>query len=155
MIGFDNCFLKVQPSQAEKNFAAAAAKKLKKAKNAMTRYAPDNSVRRIYVGGLVGKLEDIQENDLMKLFNYFGEIESKIDIYRDPITGKCLGYAFIQYTTREAARKAIRAMNLFKINDQAIKVTAYQEHHQQLEKGHFQVDLDWDGANQYIQTAAS
>jgi RNA recognition motif-containing protein len=48
---------------------------------------------------------------------YFGEIESKIDIYRDPISGKCLGYAFIQYTTREAARKAIRAMNGFKIND--------------------------------------
>jgi len=87
---------------------------------------------------------------LTKLFGYFGEIESKIDIYRDPISGKCLGYAFIQYTTRDAARKAIRAMNGFKINDQPIKVTEYQDHHSQLEKGNFQVDLDWDGANQFI-----
>jgi hypothetical protein len=32
---------------------------LKAAKNAMAKSAPDNSVRRIYVGGLVGVLEDI------------------------------------------------------------------------------------------------
>lgn len=71
------------------------------------------------------------------LFGNFGEIQSKIDIYRDPISGKCLGYAFIQYTTREAARKAIKGMNGFKINDQPIKVTEYKSHHSELEKGNF------------------
>ena len=60
----------------------------------MTRRAPENHSKRIYVGGLNGKLEKIKEKDLRSIFNEFGEVES-IDIYRDPQTGLCRGYAFV------------------------------------------------------------
>ena len=65
---FEGCTLKVQPSQAEKNRAAQAAKKLKAAKYAMTRAAPENNTKRIYVGGLVNDLENIQKKDLKTIF---------------------------------------------------------------------------------------
>ena len=69
-------------------------RKLKAAKNAMTRSAPENHMKRIYVGGLGDKLADIQKKDLLTIFQEFGECES-IDIYKDPNTGKCRGFAFI------------------------------------------------------------
>lgn len=60
----------------------------------MTRSAPENHSKRIYVGGLVKDLAEIEKDDLISIFKNFGEVES-VDIYKDPMTGKCLGFAFI------------------------------------------------------------
>ena len=49
------------------------------------------------------------------IFKPSGEIED-IKIYTDPNTGKCRGFAFVQFKTRMAARKAVRSMQGFKIN---------------------------------------
>lgn len=51
----------------------------------------------MFVGGLTDKLADINESELKELFDPFGEIDY-VDIHRDGQTGKCKGFAFIQYT---------------------------------------------------------
>ncbi len=51
---------------------------------------------KVLVGGLVDKLAEVSEKDLKELFDPFGQIEY-VDIHRDPQTGMCKGFAFIQY----------------------------------------------------------
>jgi RNA-binding protein 39 len=65
---------------------------------------------KVFVGGLVDKLSEIAEKDLKELFEPFGEIEY-VDIHRDPQTGKCKGFAFIQYVNPEKAKVAVKQMN--------------------------------------------
>lgn len=65
---------------------------------------------KVVIGGLVGRLADIQERQLKDPFQAFGHIQ-KIDINRDPMTGRCKGFAFIQYSQVEHARNAVKAMN--------------------------------------------
>jgi RNA recognition motif-containing protein len=46
-----------------------------------------------------------------------------VDIHRDPQTGACKGYAFIQYNDPEKAKAAVQAMNGLTItNNQKIGV---------------------------------
>lgn len=52
---------------------------------------------KVVVGGLEDRLADIQEDRLKELFGPFGHIDY-VDIHRDPLTGRCKGFAFIQYT---------------------------------------------------------
>lgn len=75
---------------------------------------------RIYVGGLTDHLADVTENDLRHIF-HFGEIDF-IDLPKDHITGKCRGYAFIQFRRASQARDAISAMNGFQYKGKPIKV---------------------------------
>jgi RNA-binding protein 39 len=75
---------------------------------------------KIYVGGLTEHLADITENDLYSIFP-FGEIDY-IDLHRDPITGKCKGYAFIQFRRASQARAAITAMNGFNYKGKILRV---------------------------------
>jgi RNA-binding protein 39 len=65
---------------------------------------------KVFVGGLVDKLSEMQETELKELFEPFGEIEY-VDIHRDPQTGMCKGFAFIQYQDTEKARLAVKEMN--------------------------------------------
>lgn len=65
---------------------------------------------KVFVSGLIDKLAEISEKDLKELFEPFGEIEY-VDIHRDPQTGACKGYAFLQYADTENAKKAVRDMN--------------------------------------------
>jgi RNA-binding protein 39 len=41
------------------------------------------------------------------LFDPFGNIDY-IDIHRDPETGKCKGFAYIQYSNIEDAKRAVK-----------------------------------------------
>ena len=45
-----------------------------------------------------------------------------MDIHRDAMTGKCKGFAFIQYSSTEDAKMAVREMNNLRIGDQRITV---------------------------------
>ena len=75
---------------------------------------------KIYVGGLTEHLADITETDLQNIFP-FGEIDY-IDLHRDTMTGKCKGYAFIQFRKTSQARTAITAMNGFNYKGKILRV---------------------------------
>lgn len=45
-----------------------------------------------------------------------------MDIHRDPQTGKCKGFAFIQYSNTEDAKHAVKEMNGLEISGQKITV---------------------------------
>ncbi len=58
---------------------------------------------------------------MKELFEPFGEIEY-VDIHRDPQTGVCKGFAFIQYVDPEKAKVAVKQMNGLQIGNQKISV---------------------------------
>jgi RNA recognition motif-containing protein len=152
--------IKIVPSQYEKNRNAMLAKKYQNNNNNNNNninnnlnnsfvnnnnninYFPSKYSKidkrdppmKIYVGGLTDNLADITESDLQKLFN-FGDIDS-IELHRDPMTGKCKGYAFIQYHKTSAARNAMINMNGFNYNGKILKVGEANENNTFLEKNY-------------------
>ena len=76
---------------------------------------------KVLVGGLTDKLSDVQESELKELFEPFGQIDY-VDIHRDAMTGKCKGFAFIQYTSTDDAKTAVKEMNNLTVGSQKITV---------------------------------
>jgi RNA recognition motif-containing protein len=59
--------------------------------------------RKLYVGNLP---YDTGEQDLQELFARAGAVES-VNVIRDMATGRARGFAFVEMSTEEDARKAI------------------------------------------------
>ncbi len=72
----------------------------------------------IYIGNLS---YDINEGELNKLFEEFGEIIS-VSIARDKYNGKSRGFGFVKMTVREEAMNAINSLNGKEIKGRKINV---------------------------------
>jgi RNA-binding protein 39 len=111
--------IRVQASQAEKN---RAAQNQKMTSSTIVVEQP----LKLFVGGLTDALENITEAELLKLFEPFGSIDY-IDLHQDPYTGKCKGFAYVQYKSSNDAREAMQAMNGFELAGQTIRVGIHQQ----------------------------
>ena len=73
----------------------------------------------IYVGNLS---YNVNEEDLKKLFEKFGELTS-CNIIKDRYTDRSKGFAFVEIAEKEAAEKAITELNGFELKGRNIKVS--------------------------------
>lgn len=64
----------------------------------------------------------VTDEDLRELFEPFGVVVSARVIV-DRVTNHPKGYGFVKYTTKEAAKEAIRQMNGYKIQNKHLRVT--------------------------------
>ncbi|ETB62943.1 hypothetical protein, variant 1 [Plasmodium yoelii 17X] len=110
--------IKVQSSQAEKNRAAKATKHHP--------IDPNDIPLKLYIGGLLGPLSNITEQELKQLFNPFGDILD-VEIHRDPYTGKSKGFGFIQFHKASEAIEAMTVMNGMEVAGREIKVSYAQD----------------------------
>ena len=101
----------VQPSQAEKNRAAAAARQAKAAEQQLR--LPTEGPNKIYVGNLRNSLSSISTRELRELFSAFGEVES---VERQG------SLAYIQYRMSRDAKEAVAKMNNKEIRGTRISV---------------------------------
>ncbi|MCK4533042.1 RNA-binding protein [bacterium] len=72
----------------------------------------------IYVGNLPG---EITEEDLQKVFKFFGEVEI-ISIIKDKLTGKSKGFGFVEMSHRVQGEAAIKAMDGKEFKRRVLKV---------------------------------
>ena len=101
----------VQPSQAEKNRAAAAARMAKAAEQQFT--LPKEGPNKIYVAGFAEEVDKVGARELRQLFSPFGEIEH-VEMGR--------GVGYIQYKRGRDAKEAVKKMNAIKIKGKKLKV---------------------------------
>lgn len=129
----------VQHSQAEKNRlaaanAAAAAKDAANSKsngaaaagaglNSVSRSQPASGPMNLYVGSLHF---NITEEMLMGIFEPFGKVD-KIELSRDPETGRSKGFGFVHFREADDARKALEHLNGFELAGRAMKVNYITE----------------------------
>ncbi|KOM51490.1 hypothetical protein LR48_Vigan09g014900 [Vigna angularis] len=73
----------------------------------------------LYVGDLD---ETIDESQLFIIFDHVAKVVS-VRICRDYATGKSLGYAYVTYSSRYNAAKAIKELNFVSVNGKTIRVT--------------------------------
>lgn len=99
----------VQPTQAEKNRAAAATTTLQKG---------NTGPMRLYVGSLHF---NITEDMLRGIFEPFGKIDH-IQLIMDPETNRSKGYGFLTFHDSEDAKKALEQLNGFELAGRAMKV---------------------------------
>jgi len=78
---------------------------------------------KLFVGGFP---LDIEEIELVKLFNNFTEIKT-IKIVRDKVTRKCKGYAFLETTGQAGAEMAINALHGKIMGDKELTVKIVEE----------------------------
>lgn len=72
----------------------------------------------IYVGNLA---YNTKEDSLREAFAEYGEV-GEVNIIMDRETGRSRGFAFIEMPDDNAAKAAIEALNLYRIDDRAITV---------------------------------
>ena len=76
----------------------------------------------ILIQNLTGKLAEMGEKDLRRLFAPFGEI-NVVDIQMNPVTGKNQGFAIVKFCAAPSATSAIKAMNGYVVNGSPLLVT--------------------------------
>lgn len=81
----------------------------------------------------VGFPRDMGEDELLKLFNEFGNVAS-LTLVTDQETGNSKGYAFIHYLDETGARLAIKEMNGSLMADRTIYVRYAEENADALNK---------------------
>ncbi|XP_074597310.1 RNA-binding protein 39-like protein Caper [Brevipalpus obovatus] len=119
----------IQPTQAEKNRAAATT-------TAVQRGA--SGPMRLYVGSLHF---NITEDMLRGIFEPFGRID-KIELMKDPETGRSKGYGFITFHDAEDAKKALEQLNGFELAGRPMKVNHVTERNDGLVQGPSLLDSD-------------
>ncbi len=72
----------------------------------------------IYVGNLPF---EAKEDDLRKVFEAYGEVES-VNIIKDRFSGKSRGFAFVEMPVEDEAKAAIEAIDGSYLNGREIKV---------------------------------
>ena len=81
--------------------------------------------KEIYVGNLSWSAN---EEDLTTFFSNYGEIEA-VKLIRDRDSGKSRGFAFVRFTTTEAAKGALQANDQM-IHNRALRVRVAEPKHQ-------------------------
>ena len=74
--------------------------------------------RRLYVGNLP---YETGETDLQDLFARAGNVES-VKVMRDMATGRARGFAFVEMSTDEEAKRAIDQLNNFQLGGRGLTV---------------------------------
>jgi len=74
--------------------------------------------RKLYVGNLP---YEIGEGELQELFSRAGSVES-VSVMRDQVTGRARGFAFVEMSTDEDARKAIAELNASEVGGRSLTV---------------------------------
>jgi cold-inducible RNA-binding protein len=74
--------------------------------------------KNVYVGNLP---HSIGEEELKELFERKGNVDS-VTVIRDNDTGRSRGFAFVDMSTEEDARKAIEALNAFSLEGRNLTV---------------------------------
>jgi len=74
--------------------------------------------RKLYVGNLP---YETGEADLQELFSRSGSVES-VKVMRDMATGRARGFAFVEMSTDEDARKAITELNAYQLGGRNLTV---------------------------------
>lgn len=110
----NGCPIIIQPTQAEKNRAAATAVAVQR---------NITGPMRLYVGSLHF---NITEEMLRGIFEPFGRIE-KIELMRDPENNRSKGYGFISFYDSEDAKKALDQLNGFELAGRPMKVNHVTE----------------------------
>jgi RNA recognition motif-containing protein len=78
---------------------------------------------KLYVGNLPYSTVDHQ---LKELFDEYGEVAAA-SVVVDRITGRARGFGFVEYTTPEAAQKAMEAMNGYSLEGRSLTVDIARE----------------------------
>lgn len=79
-------------------------------------------MKKIYVGNLPYQTN---EQELQTMFEQFGEIDA-VDLISDRHTGRSKGFAFITFTSQEAAQKAL-TLDGTEVGGRRMKVNTAQE----------------------------
>lgn len=74
--------------------------------------------RRLFVGNLPF---ETAETELQELFGRIGAVES-VHVVRDMATGRARGFAFVEMTTDEDARKAVAELNQYQLGGRSLTV---------------------------------
>lgn len=74
--------------------------------------------RKLYVGNLP---YDTGENQLQELFAQFGQVES-VRVMRDMATGRARGFAFVEMSTEDEARRAAAGLNETQLGGRSLTV---------------------------------
>lgn len=119
----------IQPTHAEKNRAAASTTSVQRGVS---------GPMRLYVGSLHF---NITEEMLKGIFEPFGRID-KIELMKDPETGRSKGYGFITFHDGEDAKKALEQLNGFELAGRPMKVNYVTERSDNMVQGPSILDSD-------------